>query len=217
MRFQGNGRPFLGKALLCLFPQPGSRSDEERKILHMGRHRNVKRGLLRDLFPGLLYSDLTKEQRRQYVRVWKARHREILRARYLVNREQENKKRRDRLNANPELRQHRRNYERRWRQTHKSALKKSYRKYRLKVEYGLSLEQFDEMIAQQHGVCAICKVKRVVRGEPHLHVDHDHQSGLVRGILCHHCNMILGHSRDSVDVLEACIAYLNRNARRECA
>lgn len=41
-----------------------------------------------------------------------------------------------------------------------------------------------------------------------LHVDHDHETGLIRGLLCHHCNTLLGHAKDSVDVLEAAIVYL---------
>lgn len=86
------------------------------------------------------------------------------------------------------------------------------RKARLKLYYGLTPEQYDAMALAQDGKCAICK--KVVDGDHHerLHVDHDHTTGNVRGLLCRECNVMLGHSGDSIPTLQAAIAYLENHA-----
>jgi Recombination endonuclease VII len=76
--------------------------------------------------------------------------------------------------------------------------------------YNISTERFNELLASQNGTCAICEQ---VAGR--WHVDHDHATNEVRGILCHHCNVMLGFSRDSSDVLRSGADYLDTfNASR---
>jgi hypothetical protein len=77
------------------------------------------------------------------------------------------------------------------------------RHYHLKLRYGIGADEFDELVRQQDGVCAICG-----RPDPE-HVDHDHDTGAVRGILCFNCNGGLGQFRDSIDALEAAARYLD--------
>ena len=60
----------------------------------------------------------------------------------------------------------------------------------LRTQYGLTLEQYEEMLLAQRGVCAICSKTRV--GGRLLHIDHDHATGVVRGLLCSSCNGRLG-------------------------
>ena len=73
-------------------------------------------------------------------------------------------------------------------------------------QYGLTPEEYEEMMAAQEGLCAIC------RGEQHNGrnwcVDHDHVTGKVRGILCMACNTALGNFRDDPAILAAAIRYL---------
>jgi hypothetical protein len=78
----------------------------------------------------------------------------------------------------------------------------------LKVKYGISLEDYDAMLARQGGVCAACKNKK--RRSERLCVDHCHVTGKVRGLLCRNCNFGLGLFRDDADLVEAAAAYLRR-------
>lgn len=77
----------------------------------------------------------------------------------------------------------------------------------LKRKYGMTLEQYDEMLAAQGGVCAICGGPHVGTGGRY-HVDHDHDTGKVRGLLCGPCNTGLGQFKDSSLVMEKAMAYL---------
>lgn len=79
--------------------------------------------------------------------------------------------------------------------------------------YDLTPEQYDEMLAEQAGVCAACERpetrKHPVTGLPvPLAVDHDHETGLVRGLLCSRCNFALGYALDSPVILRALASYI---------
>jgi hypothetical protein len=76
----------------------------------------------------------------------------------------------------------------------------------LKQVYGISVEEYEALLARQNGVCAICKKKDRVR----LCVDHCHDARTVRGLLCNKCNIGLGHFDDDIERLRAAIAYLER-------
>jgi DNA-directed RNA polymerase subunit RPC12/RpoP len=89
------------------------------------------------------------------------------------------------------------------------------RKTMLKNKYGLSVEQYDSMLKEQGGVCAICKQKETIvsnkkGGVDSLRVDHCHKSSQVRGLLCQNCNFGLGHFKDNIMLLKTAIDYLNR-------
>lgn len=79
--------------------------------------------------------------------------------------------------------------------------------------YGLSLKQYDVLVEQQNGVCAICKRSDVVRaGSNRLFVDHCHKFGHVRGLLCYKCNTILGHAGDNATILRRAAVYLEEHS-----
>jgi hypothetical protein len=71
--------------------------------------------------------------------------------------------------------------------------------------YGLSPADFDAILHRQNGLCAIC---RLVMDRPSI--DHDHSTGVVRGVLCQYCNVGLGNFRDDPQRLLAAIAYLTK-------
>lgn len=72
--------------------------------------------------------------------------------------------------------------------------------------YGISAVEVDQRTEEQLGLCAIC-----MESAP-LVVDHDHEDGQVRGLLCQHCNRLLGAARDRAAVLERAADYLREYA-----
>lgn len=86
-------------------------------------------------------------------------------------------------------------------------------KHNLK-KYGLSVEQYNEMVEKQEGKCKICSSSDSHRTgtKYNLFVDHCHATGKVRGLLCHHCNAGLGHLKDSKEILERAIRYLDESS-----
>ena len=78
------------------------------------------------------------------------------------------------------------------------------RNYHLRRRYGITAVQFDAMVEEQGGVCALCRVRKPD------HVDHDHLTGAVRGVLCSCCNQGLGNFRDDAATLRLAADYLER-------
>lgn len=74
--------------------------------------------------------------------------------------------------------------------------------------YGFTLADYDAMLAAQGGGCAVCEAPPGARA---LHVDHDHRTGEVRGLLCNNCNQGLGRFNDDPDRLIAAAMYLARS------
>lgn len=75
----------------------------------------------------------------------------------------------------------------------------------LQQHYGISLDEFQDLLKQQDNRCAICKI---LLDDPH--VDHDHNTGIIRGILCNNCNVALGLFKDDILILEEAIKYLKK-------
>lgn len=94
---------------------------------------------------------------------------------------------------------------REWIERHPERYKAHVRKNNLR-KYGLTPETFDAMLQEQGGKCLICR-KELVEGRD-LHVDHDHDTGAVRGLLCGLCNVGLGAFRDNPEFLRAAAAYI---------
>jgi hypothetical protein len=81
------------------------------------------------------------------------------------------------------------------------------RAYRLRHDYGITVERMNQLLQSQDSRCAICRA--VFTGTPH--VDHCHQSGVVRGLLCSKCNTGLGLFQDNETRLFNAIDYLRRH------
>lgn len=110
----------------------------------------------------------------------------------------------------------------RYRDTHKEQIKKYGKEYQaayhkknkrkikdreLKRIYGITLEQWESQFESQDSKCAICGTDEPGKRNT-WSTDHNHSTGEVRGILCHICNVMLGHCDDSIDRLERAISYL---------
>jgi hypothetical protein len=84
--------------------------------------------------------------------------------------------------------------------------------YYLRKRFGISFDDYSRMCSRQHGKCAICCAPPGNgRSKRFLHVDHDHKTGEVRGLLCNSCNLMIGMARDRADVLKAAAQYLDRH------
>ena len=94
-------------------------------------------------------------------------------------------------------------YHRGW----KRASKEKYRENGLKRLYGVTLELYSSLLAEQGGVCAIC-LSSDPAGKGSFCVDHDHRTGVVRGLLCSRCNSILGYAKDNPETLARGSVYL---------
>ena len=76
----------------------------------------------------------------------------------------------------------------------------------LKHRFGMTLEEYDELFDAQNGGCAICGGANTTGRR--LAVDHDHETGEVRGLLCFGCNIGLGKFKDDVTLVKRAAAYL---------
>lgn len=91
---------------------------------------------------------------------------------------------------------------------HPGAKARWSRTSRLKREYGITDAQYAEMVEAQSGGCAVCGDDQGDGQSEKLHVDHDHATGEVRGLLCGRCNKALGLLKDNVKIINALATYL---------
>jgi hypothetical protein len=87
------------------------------------------------------------------------------------------------------------------------------RRHLLKVHYGITVADYDRMLREQGGVCAICGKAPTANHsrDKRLTIDHCHKSKLVRGLLCHNCNRALGLLGDDPIILRKAISHLLRS------
>lgn len=91
------------------------------------------------------------------------------------------------------------------------AKQKAYnRTYKYLNKYGMTEADYDIILEQQGGLCAICGTDEAyyTRAYDHFHTDHCHLTGVVRGLLCNTCNRALGLLHDDPHILEVALAYL---------
>lgn len=84
------------------------------------------------------------------------------------------------------------------------------RKSWLKSRYNISLDNYNKMFEDQKGQCFICSTDLLLLDKRHVHVDHCHETNLVRGLLCNMCNHGIGNFKDDIELLNNAISYLKR-------
>lgn len=109
------------------------------------------------------------------------------------------------LDAN---RKYRKSHPEKVQQWHKTVRPEKYKAYHIKSRYGLSIDQYQQMLESQYGLCAICRKPETV-GSGALSIDHCHDSGSVRGLLCRKCNTAIGQLSNQT-LLQNAIDYLER-------
>ncbi|KKN55448.1 hypothetical protein LCGC14_0582180 [marine sediment metagenome] len=98
-------------------------------------------------------------------------------------------------------------YMKKWRRDNPKKQSIIARRAKIKHYFGISLEEYEEMFISQKGRCAICQGKQK-HGSRLLAIDHCHLTGVVRGLLCHKCNIGLGLFDDDGALLARAIEYL---------
>lgn len=84
-----------------------------------------------------------------------------------------------------------------------------HKNYHLKSRYGVSIEEYNIMLIEQNESCEICG-KHMSNFKRNLHVDHNHTTKQVRGLLCVNCNIIIGNSFEDKNILTKVIEYLSK-------
>ena len=82
--------------------------------------------------------------------------------------------------------------------------------YKLKTRFGITLDEYTQLLEKQNFCCAICS-RHSDEFTKALYVDHDHTTGIVRGLLCQKCNSALGFLNDSVETIKRALDYLEKS------
>lgn len=80
----------------------------------------------------------------------------------------------------------------------------------LQRKFNITQEDFNNIFNQQNGCCDICKLHQT-NFKKAFCVDHDHKTGKIRGLLCDNCNLMIGNSHDTPEILSNGIEYLNKH------
>lgn len=123
---------------------------------------------------------------------------------------------------NPEFAKRQRENHDRWLQSHREQKKKTDKNWRFKQDseynhvrklrsYQLTPDDYDRLLKSQDGVCAICGKSPKGR----LHIDHNHDTGEVRGLLCFRCNFGLSYFSENYSILQKASEYLATSQERE--
>ncbi len=86
------------------------------------------------------------------------------------------------------------------------------RGYILKHRYKMSLADYADLLDSQRGLCAVCG-REASEMTYHLHVDHDHITGKVRGLLCAPCDVYLGYIKDNPEIANNLEVYINTHSK----
>lgn len=95
-----------------------------------------------------------------------------------------------------------------WRQRNPERVQRQAHNSKLKIQHGATLEEYEVQLALQDGKCAICRTDKPGRQRRFFCWDHDHKTGLFRGLLCLNCNDGLGRFQDNPELFLAAIEYL---------
>lgn len=159
------------------------------------------------------------EERKAKQREWnKARMDEIKSdpikyAEYLEKEKQRGKQKRKDVQQDPVRKEKRNKYYKEYSEKNKERVKKyqsrtpeQWKERNIARRYGITIEFYNSLIEHQKGVCAICLKK-----PEKFHVDHSHETGIVRALLCNKCNTSLGLLQEDIDIFHRAIEYLQKH------
>jgi len=180
---------------------------------------------------------MTKEETKEYNREYRERNKELLKIkaaekyqetkeitkekRKLAAKEYHSKNKKQRNQKNKEnyllKKEEYHTRTRKYRSLNKEKLNKRQRDnltpekrkvFKVKSKYGITIEEYNKMFNTQKGCCFICKIHQT-NLKKKLFIDHNHETGKVRGLLCGHCNSAIGFAKENIDILNNIINYLN--------
>lgn len=97
---------------------------------------------------------------------------------------------------------------------HRAIYQRNNHKSNLRLRFGITIEQYNILVAQSDGLCSICREPE--SRDRRLSLDHDHESGEIRGFLCCRCNLLLGNIKDNIKLLQGAVEYLRtRGSQKE--
>lgn len=153
--------------------------------------------------------------RSAYHAAWYAKHREQILAdqqqRYAANRAKK-KQTVDAYRSNPLVKARLAAKQKEYNQRNKEKVSRNRRHHHLLKKYGLGLDGYAKLLANQKNQCALCNLllpENPKRGE--IHVDHCHRTGKVRGIVHRACNVVIGYAMENVQLLQKAVAYIERH------
>lgn len=150
--------------------------------------------------------------RREYIDGWNRANRDWIRERERARRETpEYKARKNELNQRAQANRRKRMGD----AEYKAAHNRKAMVGRLKATHGLTVEDIEKLLAEQGHACAICRAPMTLTGN--RNVDHDHETGRIRGLLCGRCNTGLGNFRDQPALIESAMAYLGLEHALPCS
>jgi hypothetical protein len=79
----------------------------------------------------------------------------------------------------------------------------------------MTIADYDRMYADQNGLCCICGRPETSLAHQYMCIDHDHDTGQVRGLLCQTCNRGIGFLGDDIATLESAVAYLKKHKEKQ--
>lgn len=156
------------------------------------------------------YQERNRERRAGYMREYYRAHPDKFPRRTPEQQAEYNRRRRERYANDPEFRE-------RIKQQARAGDPERKRDTRLRKQFGIGAAEFDALLEQQGGRCAICPAEVNDSAGRKLSVDHCHDTGAVRGLLCSACNFGLGKFRDDPDLLDRAALYLRAHQRRSKA
>ena len=153
------------------------------------------------------YQQQNKEQRTKYMREYASANREKFR-RDSDQQSKYNDRRRQQYSEDPALRERYRNQAREWARNNRE--KREEQRLR---KYGITPDEYQAKYKSQKGQCAICRYEFTDRKS--VHVDHCHESGKFRGLLCSQCNLGIGKFSDDPEKLARAAMYLRKSKNKK--
>lgn len=108
------------------------------------------------------------------------------------------------------LKAYHKNWNKKYQEEHRAEVNARRRRNQLKAEFGITRDQYEALKTEQGDKCACCGTSEP-GGVGEWHVDHNHQTKAVRGLLCSKCNIGIGLFGDSIGRLEKAVDYLKKH------